>query len=646
MFNYLAVNMATGGWSTEDLENALSMVKEQHMSFREAAQTYGIPKSTLHDHYSGKVKGCKTGPSPYLTEAEEQQLADWAIEMGKIGYGCTREQISLMVQKPLDKDGRQNPFLNNRPGKDWWYAFLRRHPELAMRSPEPLQLARASACSEEILSRWYTAFKQFLEVNDLNDPARIWNADETGCPLCPKSGKVLALSGAKNVYQVTSDTKEQITTLCAISAAGNIIPPMHIFSGQRFRYNPLDGCVTGAYFGKSEKGWITKELFYGWLANHFISHIPPSRPVVLLVDGHSTHIDLETSKLCQEKGILLYCLPAHSSHITQPLDVGFYGPLKQAWKKAVANYTANNFGKSETKQTFARVFKEAWQNTVKVSTIENSFHNSGIYPVDFSALRGTKLVPSTIYRFEQVPPSQSSPAQDLSTGQVGKQSEVALEALEKAMDKETKETFAVRYEEGYDLETDQLYVVWAKLKALSIDDKDDDENGDGLKQKSAEPQQKDGMAKQGRKAPAEQTRESSEERERLEQEKGKVDRESQEKASRKSVRKGRKKAVARAGERREEQRRLELERVEGEKENESRDSQGKIGDEKEGRKTSAETTEQVGLGRKKAKKSQTKDSQKGTEPASDVLAEILVYPKPITRKKTKAGTSDSLPYLW
>ena len=131
-----------------------------------------------------------------------------------------------------------------------------------------------------------------------------------------------------------------------------------------------------------------------------------------------------------------------------------------------------------TKQKFARVFKEAWQNTVKVSTIENSFRNSGIYPVDFSALRGTKLVPSTMYRFEQVPPSQSSPAQDLSTGQVGKQSEVALEALEKAMDKETKETFAVRYEEGYDLETDQLYVVWEKLKALSIDDKDDDENGE------------------------------------------------------------------------------------------------------------------------------------------------------------------------
>ena len=323
MHFFISAHMATGGWSSEDLEKALLLLKDQHASFREAAQAYGVPKSTLHDHYSGKAKGYRRGPTPYLTVTEEQELVDWALHMGRIRYGRTREQISMMVKKLLDKDGRQNPFVDNRPGKDWWYAFLRRHPELTMRTPEHLQLACAAACSEEVLSRWYTAFKQFFDLNDVNDAARIWNADETGCPLCPKSGKVLALYGAKDVFQATTDTKEQITTLCAISAAGSVIPPMHIFSGHRFRYNPLDGCIPGAYFGKSEKGWMTTELFFGWLANHFISNIPPSRPVVLLVDGHSTHIDLETSKLCQEKGILLYCLPAHSSHITQPLDVGY-----------------------------------------------------------------------------------------------------------------------------------------------------------------------------------------------------------------------------------------------------------------------------------------------------------------------------------
>ena len=34
-----------------------------------------------------------------------------------------------------------------------------------------------------------------------------------------------------------------------------------------------------------------------------------------------------------------------------------------------------------------------------------------------------------------------------------------------------------RYEEGYDLETDELYMVWSKLKALSIKDS---EKGDEI----------------------------------------------------------------------------------------------------------------------------------------------------------------------
>ena len=67
--------------------------------------------------------------------------------------------------------------------------------------------------------------------------------------------------------------------------------------------------------------------------------------------------------------------------------------------------------------------------------------------------------------------------------------DAALEALEKAMGSETKKKFAVRHEEGYDLETDELYVVWSKLKALSIEDS---EKGD---EKSVEPLQKDSMAK-------------------------------------------------------------------------------------------------------------------------------------------------------
>ena len=112
---------------------------------------------------------------------------------------------------------------------------------------------------------------------------------------------------------------------------------MHIFSGERYKSNPMEGCVDGAYFGRSPNGWISTELFYGWLANHFAKRVT-ERLLVLLVDGHSSHIDLEVSKFCRDQQIHLYCLPPHTSHITQPLDVGFFGALKTAWGKASEKY--------------------------------------------------------------------------------------------------------------------------------------------------------------------------------------------------------------------------------------------------------------------------------------------------------------------
>ena len=76
-------------WNHEDLDKALSLVREQNVSIRTAAVNYEIPKSTLHDHYIGKVKGSKRGPSTVLSDAEELKLAEWAIEMANIGYGRT-----------------------------------------------------------------------------------------------------------------------------------------------------------------------------------------------------------------------------------------------------------------------------------------------------------------------------------------------------------------------------------------------------------------------------------------------------------------------------------------------------------------------------------------------------------------------------
>ena len=341
--------------------------------------------------------------------------------------------------------------------------FLHRHPKVSLKTPQALQICRASSCTTEVMDKWYSDYEQFLLIHELYDkPDQIWNADESGFFLCPKSGKILGPKGEKHVYHVTGSSKQQITTLVCINAAGSSIPPMHIFPGIRFSYNPMEGCVDGAYFGKSDSGWITQELFYGWLTNHFVRYITPSRPVCLLVDGHSSHIDLETSKFCEANDILLYCLPPHSSHITQPLDVGFFSSLKHSWQIAVSEFQSGNGGVSVNKQSFSKVFKKAYTNTLKCSMIINPFKRSGIYPPNRLAINEKKLGPSKLYKSTKETSEQQSQPVMVKLGLEGKK--LALKALEEEMGSEMIAKYEQRLEECYDLDNNPVYNTWKKLK--------------------------------------------------------------------------------------------------------------------------------------------------------------------------------------
>ena len=79
------------------LEVAVSMVKGKTMSLRMASKTYGIPKSTLSDKVNNKTS--MTPPhKTVLTPAEEKKLVTWVIDMGKIGFGRTKQDLLAKVK--------------------------------------------------------------------------------------------------------------------------------------------------------------------------------------------------------------------------------------------------------------------------------------------------------------------------------------------------------------------------------------------------------------------------------------------------------------------------------------------------------------------------------------------------------------------
>lgn len=88
---------------------------------------------------------------------------------------------------------------------------------------------------------------QCLSVENLvdipNDPQRIFNGDETGFSLCPKTRSVLGSRGAKDIYDIERGNKrekENITTMFTFSVAGQMCNPMIIYKYQRIPQNIID----------------------------------------------------------------------------------------------------------------------------------------------------------------------------------------------------------------------------------------------------------------------------------------------------------------------------------------------------------------------------------------------------------------------
>ena len=124
--------------------------------------------------------------------------------------------------------------------------------------------------------------------------------------------------------------------MVCFNAFGDYLPPLIVYPGQRFRDTGISDFPEATY-GHSDNGWMDGELFVAWL-HQFESYVTAkqkTKPVLLFVDGHSTHMTRSTAQFCADKNIVLYCLLANATHILQPCDVGLFSPMKSAWKRSV-----------------------------------------------------------------------------------------------------------------------------------------------------------------------------------------------------------------------------------------------------------------------------------------------------------------------
>jgi hypothetical protein len=92
----------------------------------------------------------------------------------------------------------------------------------------------------------------------------------------------------------------------------------------------------------SENSWTTNQLGLQWL-KYFNKHTK-KRVVeshrLLVIDSHESHDLLVFQQYCKENKITV-CVPPHSSHLLQPLDVCCFAPLKKAYGRQAKDLMRN-----------------------------------------------------------------------------------------------------------------------------------------------------------------------------------------------------------------------------------------------------------------------------------------------------------------
>ena len=259
---------------------------------------------------SGNVSfGAHSEPPRYLNNIEEEELVTFLVGSAKIGFARTKEQILCIVRAALEKK-RQCEVEDVNVTTGWWGSFVKWHPKLRLRCGSKLAYCRAIAANPDVINHYFDLLEETLKSNNLlESPMLIFNCDENRFPLQHKPGKIIGVQGQRDIFCITSSDKAQITVLSTCSASGYLLPPMIISDWKKLKPNFTTGEIPDTAYGLSKNGWINSELFQEWFTNHFLLHIPPQRPILLLLDGHSSHYQPQLIKTAAANQIILFCLP-------------------------------------------------------------------------------------------------------------------------------------------------------------------------------------------------------------------------------------------------------------------------------------------------------------------------------------------------
>ncbi|CAG2211447.1 unnamed protein product [Mytilus edulis] len=356
-------------YSPERLKRAINAVKNGNSSYK-AAKEFNIHTSVIRRNLRN---GNTNFPTRVLNNEEQQSLVTYIEYCYQRNFPLTRKMIKMFVRQIMKKMGREIPNQKG-PSNKWYRSFLKRHKDLSMKKPQIIDGGRQRMANLTVMKEHFDLLEETLKRLCIFDKGQfIFNMDETGFGKSTVIDKVCTPKSSHSYTKMVT-TSQHTTAVVCTSADGNVLPTMVIYEKSFPSGAYRRGIPEAWLFARSPNGYVDSELFIQWFKEIFLnstSHLSQHN-ILLTMDNHESHLSIELIDLAIARNVDLFCLPPHTTHILQPLDVGCFKPLKKE---------------------FAQVLSTAVDKALSPYIVKNAFRKCGILPFNREAIDRKKLAP-------------------------------------------------------------------------------------------------------------------------------------------------------------------------------------------------------------------------------------------------------------
>jgi hypothetical protein len=358
-----------------------SLQRRQIKSQRRAAKLFSIPRSTLYNHLQGsQPQATANAQKRKLHPVEEQSLVQWILDLDQRGFPPQVINVRRMADALLAARGQNPPF--QPVGKNWVLRFINSQSELQTKWNRKFHSHRAKCEDSVAITAWFKLVEEMRQAYGILDDD-VYNFDETGFMMgvASMSKVVTSTDTVGRAVVVQLGNCDWVMTIECINASGWCIPPFVILSGKLhqaswYQHLPPDWVVA-----VSDNGWTTDELGVEWV-RHFNRHTASCMHGVyrlLILDGHSSHSTPEFDQYCTENNIITLCMPPHTSHLLQLLDVSCFSPLKHAYGHKIQELARQGVYYID-KIDFDTIYTQIWLRVFTEQNIKAGFEATVLIP--------------------------------------------------------------------------------------------------------------------------------------------------------------------------------------------------------------------------------------------------------------------------